>query len=97
MSWLPVSLEGFRRIGFIRTSGSFPAASACTACARPISSPSGVMWLFKAIFWLLNGAVRNPSSRKIRQSAVTRRLLPAPDMVPWTMMHFAVIRTSQAL
>lgn len=89
MTWLPVSLLGLRSTGFIRTSGSAPAAWACTAWARPISSPSRVTWLFNAMFWLLNGAARYPSWAKIRHRAAHSRLLPAPDMVPCTMMHLA--------
>ena len=57
MTWLPMSLLGLSKIGFIRTSGSTPAAWACTTWARPISSPSRVTKLFNAMFWLLNGAV----------------------------------------
>ena len=41
--YFPTSLVGFSRIGFIRTSGRRPAASACAACARPISRPSRVI------------------------------------------------------
>ena len=48
-------------MGFIRTSGSTPAAWAWTTWARPISSPSLVMKEFRAIFWLLKGATRSPS------------------------------------
>lgn len=51
-----MSLLGFKRIGFMRTEGSTPAASACITWARPISRPSLVMKLFRAMFWLLNGA-----------------------------------------
>ncbi len=58
ITWLPTSLVGLSKMGFMRTSGAKPAASAWTACARPISNPSWVTKLFKAIFWLLNGAVR---------------------------------------
>ena len=58
ITWLPVSLLGLSRIGFMRTSGSTPAACACTTCARPISSPSRVTKLLSAMFWLLNGATR---------------------------------------
>ena len=42
MTWLPVSVLGFRRTGFMRTSGSFPQAAAWTTWARPISRPSFV-------------------------------------------------------
>ena len=45
-------------MGFMRTSGSIPAACACTTCARPISNPSRVTKLFRAMFWLLKGATR---------------------------------------
>ena len=43
-------------MGFIRTSGATPAASACTTWARPISKPSGVMAELRAMFWDLKGA-----------------------------------------
>ena len=58
ITWLPESVVGFSKIGFIRTSGAIPAASACTTWARPISPPSAVMKEFSAMFWLLNGATR---------------------------------------
>ena len=35
-----------------------PAASACTACARPISNPSGVAYELSDMFCALNGAGR---------------------------------------
>src|SRR5512135_3613466 len=38
---------------------------------------------FSAMFCDLKGATSSPRSRKMRQSAVTSRLLPAPDPVPW--------------
>ena len=50
MTWEPVSFVGFNSMGFIHTSVSIPAASACMACALPISRPSGVMYEFNAIF-----------------------------------------------
>ena len=56
ITWLPVSLLGFKRMGFMRTEGSTPAASACITWARPISRPSLVIKLFRAMFWLLKGA-----------------------------------------
>ena len=58
MTWEAMSPVGFKRIGFIRTSGSMPAASACMTWARPISSPSRVMKEFNAMFWDLKGAAR---------------------------------------
>ena len=56
MTWEPVLLWGFNRMGFIRTEGAVSAASACTTWARPISSPSSVMKELSAIFWDLKGA-----------------------------------------
>ena len=56
ITWLPTSVVGLRRMGFMRTSGAMPAASACTTCARPISPPAAVMKELSAMFWLLNGA-----------------------------------------
>ena len=82
ITWLPTSVVGFRRMGFIRTSGRMPAASAWTTWARPISPPSRVIKELRAMFWLLKGATRSPSCRKIRQSPAASRLLPALDMVP---------------
>ena len=90
MTCEPISLVGFSRIGFISTDGSTPAASACTTCARPISSPSFVMNEFRAMFCALNGATRYPSCRNTRQSPAAIRLLPALDIVPWIMIAFAI-------
>ena len=56
ITWLPMSLVGFSRMGFMRTSGSIPAASACITWARPISRPTWVTALFRAMFWPLKGA-----------------------------------------
>ena len=41
-TWLVRSPVGLRRIGFMATSGSTPAARACTPWARPISCPAAV-------------------------------------------------------
>jgi hypothetical protein len=49
-TWLERSPVGFRRIGFMATSGSMPAANAWTPWARPISSPSRVTKEFNAMF-----------------------------------------------
>ena len=56
ITWLPTSVVGFSKMGFILTSGAIPAAWACTTWARPISFPSAVMKEFSAMFWLLKGA-----------------------------------------
>ena len=58
MTWDPMFVTGFRRIGFISTEGSTPQASACTTWARPISKPSEVMKELRAMFWDLKGATR---------------------------------------
>ena len=52
----PQSLVGFNKIGFMATSGSIPAASACTTCALPISAPVRVIKELRAIFCDLKGA-----------------------------------------
>ena len=56
ITWEPVSLDGFKRMGFMSTEGLTFAAWACTTWARPISSPSRVMNELSAIFWDLKGA-----------------------------------------
>ena len=76
------SVEGFSNTGFISVWGIIPHASACTACALPISPPSGVEKEFKDIFCALKGAGRYPSCRNIRQKAVLRMLFPASEQVP---------------
>ena len=73
------------------TEGAMPQASACTAWARPISSPSSVMKELRAIFWDLKGAAEYPSSRKIRPRPAQSQLFPAFDIVPWIMIGLAAI------
>ena len=41
-TWLRESVPGLSSTGFIAASGSMPAAWACAAWARPISSPPRV-------------------------------------------------------
>ena len=91
ITWLPVSLVGFNKIGFIYTEGVIPAASACITCARPISKPSSVIKELSAMFCDLKGATLYPSCLKIRHSPAVRRLFPALDMVPCTIIAFAII------
>ena len=67
------------------TVGSMPAASACAACARPISPPSAVTAALSDMFCALNGATRTPARAKMRQRAAASRLLPTPDAVPCTI------------
>ena len=50
------SLLGFSSSGFMSVWHCSPAASACTACARPISSPSAVAYELRAMFCALKGA-----------------------------------------
>ena len=47
-----------QEFGFMSIDGSSPAASAWSACARPISPPSAATNELRAIFWALNGATR---------------------------------------
>src|SRR6185437_6672062 len=91
-----VSPSGLSRIGFISTEGARPAASAWTACARPISAPSGVTKELSAMFCDLKGATRRPACRNRRHSAVTIRLLPTDDAVPCTINVRAFIATYPA-
>ena len=77
--------------------GATPAASACTTCARPISSPSSVIKEFSAIFWDLNGATRYPSCLNILQSPAHRRLFPALDIVPCIIIFPAMLSTFHSL
>ena len=90
ITWEPTSLVGFKRMGFISTDGLIPAASACITWALPISSPSSVIKEFSAIFWDLKGATLYPSCLKILQSPAARRLFPALDIVPCTIIAFAI-------
>jgi hypothetical protein len=62
-----------------------PAARACNACARPISPPSDVTALFKAMFCGLNGTTRTPARASSRHSAATTVDLPASEVVPCTI------------
>ena len=83
-TWLRVSLPGLSRTGFIRASGSMPAAAACMAWARPISAPLAVTNEFSDMFWALNGATLTPCLASQRHSPAVRTLLPASDVVPAT-------------
>src|SRR5260370_18261002 len=92
------SASGLRRIGFMSAVGSTPAAAACTAWARPISAPSPQTAALFDIFCALNGATRIPLRAKIRHSAAASRLLPAEDLLPWTINTLAgMARRPQAV
>ena len=84
MTWVRVSLPGLSSTGFIRASGSIPAAAACMAWARPISAPSGVTKEFSDMFWALNGATRTPCRASQRHSPAVSTLFPASEVVPAT-------------
>jgi len=73
----------------MRPSGFVLAAMACSACAREISSPSGVTVELSDMFCDLNGATFRCMSENMRHSAAAIRLLPAPDVAPSTMMGLA--------
>ena len=68
-----------------------PAASACSAWARPISPPSGVTAEFSAMFCGLKGATRRPRRASTRASPATSVLLPASEVVPWTIKVAALV------
>src|SRR5690606_32562289 len=72
--------------GFMSTLGSMPAARACSHCATPISPPATTRALLD-MFCALNGTTSTPSRLNHRHSAVTRRLLPASDVHPKTMIE----------
>ena len=61
--WLPVSLSGFSRTGFMSTCGAMRAARACSACARPISPLAVAAALFD-MFCGLNGRDLQPAIGK---------------------------------
>src|SRR5689334_24629940 len=92
-TWLLRSPSGLSRIGFMSTLAVRPAASACTACARPISRPSGVTAELSAMFCDLNGATEMPSFRNSRHSAATSRLLPTDDAVPRSEEHTSELQS----
>src|SRR5450830_695502 len=85
MTCAPVFDDGFSSTGFMSVCGAMPAARACKAWARPISAPSAVTALFKAIFCGLNGATETPRRFNSRHRAATTVLLPASEVVPCTI------------
>src|ERR1700712_4549798 len=60
-----------------------PQASACNACARPISPPSAVTAALLDMFCGLNGATLRPGSRAARHSPATSSDLPTLEPAPW--------------
>jgi len=65
--------------------GSMPQARAWRAVERPISPPSSVTALFRAMFWGLNGATEMPWRWSQRHRAATMVLLPESEVVPMTI------------
>ena len=62
--------------------GAMPQAAAWTACARPISPPSGVTAELSAMFCDLNGATRRPRFLRMRQRPAAMTDLPTSEPVP---------------
>src|SRR3954470_15002161 len=83
MTWAPVSASGLSSTGFMSVCGACPDASACKACARPISPQSTVTAALFDMFWGLKGATRSPRIRAARQRPATRSDLPTFDPAPW--------------
>src|SRR5690349_21268545 len=79
----PTSVSGFSSTGFMSVCGSAPAASACSACARPISPPSTVTAALLDMFWGLNGSTFRPRRVAARASPATTRDLPTSEPAPW--------------
>ncbi len=75
------------------TLGARPDASACNACARPISPPSSVTAALLDMFCGLNGATEIPRRSAARQSPATSSDLPTLDPVPWIITARAVMRS----
>ena len=85
MIWAPISEEGLSSTGLKSVCGGRRAAIACSAWARPISPPSAVTALFKAMFCGLNGATRTPCLASTRHRPATSVVLPASEVVPCTI------------
>src|SRR5215470_10426797 len=79
----PTSVSGFSSTGFMSVCGSAPAASACSACARPISPPSIVTAALFDMFCGLNGRTRWPRRVAARASPATISDLPTSEPAPW--------------
>src|SRR5580693_9139133 len=96
MTCAPTSVSGFNRTGFISVCGSTPAASACSAWARPISPPSIVTAALFDMFCGLNGRTRKPRRVKARASPATMSDLPTSEPAPW-IINARAMRTESAL
>src|SRR6185437_626821 len=83
ISCAPVSCSGLSSTGFMAVWGSMPQASACCACARPISPPSAVTAALLDMFCGLNGATLSPRILAARHSPATSSDLPTLEPAPW--------------
>jgi hypothetical protein len=81
----PRSVSGLISTGFMCTEGGSRQASACNACARPISPPSAVTAALFDMFCGLKGATLKPRRTSARQSPATSTDLPTWLPVPWIM------------
>src|ERR1700674_334675 len=88
-TWHPVSVSGLSSTGFMSSVGASPHASACIACARPISPPPAHTAELFDMFCDLKGATRTPARAKARPSAATTTLLPTSAAVPLIIRLFA--------
>src|SRR5579872_5586246 len=86
----PTSVSGFNRTGFMSVCGSAPAASACKACARPISPPLTVTAALFDMFCGLNGNTRSPLRLAMRERPATMSDLPTFEPTPWIINARAI-------
>src|SRR5215471_1942173 len=86
----PTSVSGFKSTGFMSVCGSTPAASACSACARPISPPSAVTAALFDMFCGLKGSTRTPRRVAARASPATMSDLPTSEPAPWIINARAI-------
>src|SRR5215470_17174 len=91
----PTSVSGFSSTGFMSVCGSTPAASACSACARPISPPSIVTAALFDMFCGLNGSTRRPRRVAARASPATMSDLPTSEPAPWIISARAIAIRSE--
>jgi hypothetical protein len=80
-------------MGFISTCAGIRQASACSACARPISPPCAVTNEFNDMFCALKGATFTPRRESNRHRPATITLLPTSDPVPKTAIALACLLT----
>src|SRR5215470_13054071 len=91
----PTSVSGFSSTGFMSVCGSTPAASACSACARPISPPSIVTAALFDMFCGLKGTTRRPRRVAARTSPATMSDLPTSEPAPWIISARVMMAASE--